>query len=110
MTLKRCGSNRYSGYTNLIKAKPFSVSWKKQEEVLELTVQRVPGAQNSEYDFTFTFSLAELGKLLDFVSNDVLRDSSTLAAKRLKPSSRALLRLLIASGGIATAPPVEARD
>jgi hypothetical protein len=101
MIVNRWGANRNSGYISIIENKEFSASWNKSESVAELQVKRVSDRNASgQYNYEFVLSLEELGKLLELLSQQALQNSPDLVAEKLAPHSRALLRLLVASGGI----------
>ncbi|HRQ38927.1 MAG TPA: hypothetical protein PLD25_13550 [Chloroflexota bacterium] len=99
MIVKRSGAKRNAGSIPIIKNKDFKATWRKSEAVAVLTIKGVSDP-NATYNYDFMFSLEELGKLLDLISVQALEDSPDLVAEKLAPHSRALLRLLFASGGI----------
>lgn len=101
MLLKRWGANRNSGWTGLINNKDFTASWNKKDSVVELTVKRVndPNA-NGQYNYEVVLSLEEISKILALLSDQALQHSSEVTSQKLSSSTRALLRLLAASGGL----------
>jgi hypothetical protein len=106
MLLKRWGANRNSGWTPVINNKDFTASWNKKDSTVELTFRRVndPNA-NGQYNFEMVFSLEEISKILTLLSDQALQHSSEAVSQKLSPSTRALLRLLVASGGVPLGPP-----
>jgi len=101
MLLKRWGANRNSGWTGLINNKDFTASWNKKDSVVELTVKRVsdPSA-NGQYNYQVVLSLEEISKILVLLSDQALQHSPEVTSRKLNSSTRALLRLLAASGGV----------
>lgn len=106
MLLKRWGANRNSGWTAVINNKDFTPSWNKKESTVELTFKRVndPNA-NGQYNFQVVLSLEEISKILALVSDQALLHSPEVVSQKMTPSTRALLRLLVASGGVPFALP-----
>jgi hypothetical protein len=106
MLLKRWGANRNSGWTPLINNKEFTASWNKKETAVELTFRRIndPNA-NGQYNFEVVLSLEEVSKILTLLSEQALKHSPEVIAQKMAGDTRALLRLLIASGGVPFAPP-----
>lgn len=101
MLLKRRGANRNLGWTGLINNKDFTASWNKKDSVVELTVRRVndPNA-NGQYNYQAVLSLEEISKILALLSDQALQHSPEAISQQLNSSTRALLRLLAASGGV----------
>jgi hypothetical protein len=105
MLLKRWGANRNSGWTAVINNKDFTTSWNKKESTVELTFKRVSDPSASgQYNFQAVLTLDEISKILTLLSDQALRHSPEAVTQKMTPSTRALLRLLVASGGIPFAP------
>ncbi|MCO7552349.1 hypothetical protein [Metapseudomonas otitidis] len=101
MLLKRWGANRNSGWTGLINKKEPSVSWSKKDQCIQLIVRKVNDPHgNGQYNYEIDLSPEEISKILDALAKDGLTHSLTYISEKLAPSTRSLLRLLLASGGI----------
>lgn len=100
MLLKRWGANRNSGWIGLINKKDPTVSWNKNEQCIQLTIKRVVDPHgNGQYNYEIDLSPEEIAKIIDALAKDGLTHSLTSLSEKLAPSTRSLLRLLLAAGG-----------
>jgi hypothetical protein len=101
MLLKRWGANRNSGWTALINKKEPAVSWSKKEQCIQLNIRRVNDPNgNGQYNYEIDLSTEEIAKIIDALAKDGITHSLESVSEKLAPSTRSLLRLLLAAGGL----------
>jgi len=74
MELKRCGANRFCGWTNLKSkgAKP-NVFWKSNELIIEVSGPSPDSYSTGEYKYRIELTLNDIGDILKKISKDMIK-------------------------------------
>ena len=110
MKLKRCGSQKFHGWTDLFEEKRVNMSWDEQQNKLVLTVRGVQDVASSSslYDYEVILGIDEIRSILDLLSKEALAKSDSVVGGELAGATHALLRLLLSASGMV--PQVQAQE